>query len=760
MKKLLILLIYTWFCHAAALADVGKSPERTVENVADGVIVTYKFNDPIIRPNHLAPGSYLWEYMGFGINDTSGEPAIPFRSDIIYVPAGYKGQVTLLDSTYRDTTFVLSPAIPPVPNNGLTIVTIDSITPYTGFYPNSVLKYGPSSKYREVGLQNVIIIPIKYNYTQHKVRAYSEIKYKVTFVQDGARSGSKGNSSGNMSDLTSTFLSNTTLNYTPTNTRSDSIWHSIRNEPNYLIITTNEYYNVIHDFVKWKRMKGNNVDVEKLPKGSWNPNNIRFAVELHNDPLNPLDYVLIIGGHDDVPGVPFEISHPDGPYYGVTDYTYGLLNADNIPQVHRGRIFGDTTTEITSVLDKIIQYERNPTMNESFYKTALHCSAYIDRNAGYDVEDGCEDRAFILTSENIRNYLTQKDYTIHRQYGKRASITPFHWSNSYSDGRTLPAELQPDSYLWNGNADSIRNIINNGAFYVLYKGHGETDFWCDPPFGYYNISQLQNENMFPVIFSSACSTGEYDTNYNCLAESFLKKTNGGCVGIIAASSVAFSGWDDAMVLGMIDAIWPNLQLTYVENYSPNINDSIPVYELGQILDIGLLRMKETYGYGGRIMETRKAYHFFGDPSMQIYTEKPNHFAEPSVFLRGDSLFVFVEDGDCKITFYNKITKNIKSYKGNYAAYANPTDSLVICLDRHNYVPYIWDYEKNLYIQNEDIQNETRVYKGNSIYVGNNVTSTKPTGDVNIQNSHITIQGKHLELRPRTRIDKNFKFQNR
>ena len=54
----------------------------------------------------------------------------------------------------------------------------------------------------------------------------------------------------------------------------------------------------------------------------------------------------------------------------------------------------------------------------------------------------------------------------------------------------------------------------------------------------------------------------------------------------------------------------------------------------------------------------------------------------------------------------------------------------------------------------------QVYKGNSIYVGNNVTSTKPTGDVNIQNSHITIQGKHLELRPRTRIDKNFKFQNR
>ena len=41
-----------------------------------------------------------------------------------------------------------------------------------------------------------------------------------------------------------------------------------------------------------------------------------------------------------------------------------------------------------------------------------------------------------------------------------------------------------------------------------------------------------------------------------------------------------------------------------------------------------------------------------------------------------------------------------------------------------------------------------------------VTSTKPTGDVNIQNSNITIRGNRLELRPGTQIGKNFKFQNR
>lgn len=146
--------------------------------------------------------------------------------------------------------------------------------------------------------------------------------------------------------------------------------------------------------------------------------------------------------------------------------------------------------------------------------------------------------------------------------------------------------------------------------------------------------------------------------------------------------------------------------------------------------------------------------------MQIYTDTPKKFAEPSIFSRGDSIFVFIEDGDCTITFYDKLSGEVKSYKGNYGTYANPSDSLIICLDRHNYVPYIWDYSKDLYIQNVDIQNESRVYKGKNIYVGNNVTSTKPLGEVNIQNSNIIIQGKRLELHSGTKIDKNFKFQNR
>ena len=121
-----------------ALADVNHLPKRTIENVADGVIVTYQFENPIIRPNPLVPGSFLWQYAGFGLNDISGEPAVPYRSDLFYIPQGFNARIDILETIYNDTSLILSPAVPFCVKNE-TIISIDSIKPYYGFFPNKVI---------------------------------------------------------------------------------------------------------------------------------------------------------------------------------------------------------------------------------------------------------------------------------------------------------------------------------------------------------------------------------------------------------------------------------------------------------------------------------------------------------------------------------------------------------------------------------------------------------------------------------------------
>ena len=72
------------------------------------------------------------------------------------------------------------------------------------------------------------------------------------------------------------------------------------------------------------------------------------------------------------------------------------------------------------------------------------------------------------------------------------------------------------------------------------------------------------------------------------------------------------------------------------------------------------------------------------------------------------------------------------------------------MDKHNYIPDIRTYYKNYYIQNETIS-EQHSYYGKSIYIGNHVTSEKPTGPVILNGANIKINGGDVIIQPETTI---------
>ena len=78
------------------------------------------------------------------------------------------------------------------------------------------------------------------------------------------------------------------------------------------------------------------------------------------------------------------------------------------------------------------------------------------------------------------------------------------------------------------------------------------------------------------------------------------------------------------------------------------------------------------------------------------------------------------------------------------------NSVTICIDRHNCIPYIATYHRNEYIQNETIS-DNRTYIGKTIKAGRSVTTTKPVGDVIINGANLVIQGGNVELHPGTTI---------
>ena len=363
---------------------------------------------------------------------------------------------------------------------------------------------------------------------------------------------------------------------------------------------------------------------------------------------------------------------------------------------------------------------------------------------------------FTVTSELIKGYVEQQGKTVSRVYYAKDHVFPLRWSIKYPiqsppdypdqffNGDTIPIYLQKDPsdstrVNWNGCASNIVDCINDGVFYVFYRDHGNEDGWYHPSFKNNDLLFLQNGEKLPVFFNICCMTGRYNTTDSCFAKMLLTKENGGCVGVFAASRESLSLLNDRLAISMFNSIWPT-------NSSPHVN---PTYELAQILNSGMINSTSLL-IDSDFKYNREIFHCFGDPSMMIYTDAPAVFSNPVVDIHDENIVVQTVEDSVRISFYNLNTKQVNSYIGNHVEYPLGNDEIVVCLDKHNYVPYIVNCAKNIYIQNETIANDC-IYKGNSILSGTSVTSSKPSGDVIIQGANVKMKGKTVVLHPKTTI---------
>ena len=789
MKRIFTLIIHLCLFISIYAQTRDCIPYRNVEIADDGVIVTYRFNGAIHQQDPLYSDAKFWKIPGFGQNSVAGEPAYPFRWDTFAIPDGATADVEMIESEYNDTLFTLSPARPLLLESPDLFYSRENVIPIQteqGFIPHTLVSAGPIQNYRNQNIIKICIVPIQYNPLLHIIRSYSQIKYKINFTSPdkGKVNGKVIKNTGKDSNIhfTDHFLENTTLNYynsidvaykngrrVTANTPA-----AIEDNRYYLIITTPNYLTDVDRFANWKRTKGQRVIIEA--RNQWeNTDSVKnFILRKYQDTNDSLNYVLIVGNIDDVPA--FIKNYESSSY--PTDYYYGCINNNTKPDIARGRLLVRDATDVKNIIDKIIRYEKNPPTDTLFYKQLLACSYFqddirIENGVISSVPDNFEDRRFTLTSEEIRNYMLSKGYIMNRIYQAKNNVNPLCWNNDiYSFGDSIPVELRRSySFPWNGNSSDIKNSINSGSFLVYYNGHGYPQGWENPCFNTSNINSLNNNEKMPVVFSIACLTGNFNyrfANYplNCFAEDFLKKKNGGCVGIIAASSESYSGYNDILAERMFDAIWPGNVLRIQMKYDSDTISRIqyPEYEIGRLLDLGMNYMEEV-GMANTLSSSnlftnmnndsctlyhREIFHCFGDPSMMIYTDVPQNFQNPQIIYRNGKIMVSTMEDDVRISFYTPSSNHVDSYIGNYIEYPTTADSIYICLDKHNYIPYVQTYHKDLFIQNETIS-EHRSYLGKSILVGNHVTNTKPTGDVYIQGADVKIEGENVMLMPGTTI---------
>lgn len=760
MKRAIFILLCTCLCiHSRAqqtldlnngtLTNGVKStvPTRSIQNIDNGYVVTYTFETAIIQSDNLYEGSVFWKIDGFGLNEVSGEPSTLHRNDCFLVPANSFANVEVTGCTYNDFEYELTPAHMPLcigNNETYTKTNVPAIEPYQGFKPITIVSIADMQAYRGQKLCEIVIEPIQYDYEHKKVRAYTSITYKLTFEtepdMDSDITDTPNKISHNDSFLSNIIADGASIATSRTTLENGAATADIKD---YLIITTSKYLDAANKFAEWKRLLGFSTHI--LSHDDWTSSTVKAAVTEQYRNLPSLYYLLIIGDNDDVPSERSVLRR-----LHITDYYFGCIDSDNLPDIYNGRLPVSSIDEANVVVDKIINYEKTPPTSRTFYENALHCAYFQDDN-----QDGYADRMFAQSSECVRDYVLSHGKNIQRAYYTKPAVTPQYWNKStYSLGEPIPNELKKPGFTWTANGKDITKAINNGVFYLLHRDHGAISMWEHPSYTKQDISGLANGNLLPVVFSINCSTGKFDDN--CFAETFLRKEGGGCVGIFAATNLSYSGYNDALTTGMFDAIWPAPGLSIkIKNgagaaYS---HPASPIYTLGQILSQGMVRVAETYGRNDNTKYTRELFHCFGDPSMHIHTEYPTEFSNVTVLRNSTSVDVKLDKAEiARITIYNPDNGEVQSYIGNSvsATVSNP-ENVTICISAHNKVPYI-DRLDVKYIQNTNLKG-TITESHDLIKVGSSVTSKEPIGYVTTTNANVTLRAKKVVLDKGTFISK-------
>lgn len=197
-----------------------------------------------------------------------------------------------------------------------------------------------------------------------------------------------------------------------------------------------------------------------------------------------------------------------------TDHFYGTVSGgDSLMDLYVGRFSMNNTREADSIVRKVIEYDQTP-------------------NAGW------RDRALFLANWDIflgeTLFIEDSDGLIERY----AEPFGLEINRVYHDENTPPAP--------NESSSEVIRQWNEGQLLVNFMGHGSSATMQDfisgvfQQRGYNYVGQIQNEEMLPLVIAMSCLNGSFaDPLLTCFAEEMTKKDDGGAIGYVSASTLAF-----------------------------------------------------------------------------------------------------------------------------------------------------------------------------------------------------------------------------
>ncbi|HOI31457.1 MAG TPA: C25 family cysteine peptidase, partial [Bacteroidales bacterium] len=587
---------------------------------------------------------------GIYLPNNAGAPNLPGSSRYIAVPEGATARLELIDYQKEviENVDLLPAAAIPLDTDDRPADYIKDMNIYSkdGLYPAEPFQLSKVEEIRGVDVVMLGITPFQYNPVQKQLIVYHNIQLKVVF--DG------GNGQFGDSRLRSRWwdplLKDMIINYDqlPEMSYTKAGNQNRETGAEYLIIIPDN-----EDFVSW----ADSIRLFRVHQGistmiinvnDIGGNTVSAFESYFNEAYNTWDIppsaVLLLGDYS-TNGTQGLISHllydhPGGYNPYITDNPFSDVSGNMLPDIVFARITANNSAQLELMINKFLEYERNPPVNQGFYDNPITAM-------GWQTE-----RWFQLCSEIVNGFWEHSlGKSPVRENAIYSGSPGGSWSTNTNTSQVVnyfgPLGLNyipgNTSHLtdWGGNATRINNDINNGAFMIQHRDHGYEGGWGEPDYGNNNINGLNNDDL-TFVWSVNCLTGKFNYSSESFAEKFHRHPYG-AVGLVAATEVSYSFVNDVYVWGAFDNMWPQFMPDY--GSTPPARAIFPAFAnaAGKIF---LQQSSWPYNPEHKPI-TYNLFHHHGDAFLNVYSEMPQELTvdHMPVLLSGLDIFeVKVEQG--------------------------------------------------------------------------------------------------------------------
>lgn len=597
----------------------GQPGVNVVSQSASGLEIVYSMPFVTLTPIEANNESYTHVALpGVFLPREEGAPNLPNVSRYIAIPKGASVSVEVLASRPHVFENINVIPAPPIPREDDDSPPVYEKNPHIynrdAYYPDHQVVQSDPMSLRGVDVVILGITPFAYNPVQRELIVYSDLRVRVDFDGGSGQFGDDGLRSRWFEPL----LRQNLLNYPSLSKKGfGGKLNGGSEECEYMIFVPDNmafalWADVIRDFRIKQGISTNIFNIDDLG-GTAAAIEAKIDDAYNNWTVKPVA-ALMLG---DVPDMPVH-TWTDPSTTCLSDNIYADVDGDDLPDINVARITARNAGELSTTINKFIDYETNPPTSSHFYNRPVIAGGWQ------------ESRWFILCAEVVYGFLTNEEgKNPKREYALEDPDPPGDvWSTNQNTSIVVdyfgPGGLgyipQTPSHLtdWGGNAARINSDVNNGAFWMLHRDHGSPNGWGTPEYLISDLSGLHNDDLVFVL-SINCRSGEYDYSPECFTEAFHRMDQG-ALGLIAASKSSYSFVNDTFVWGMHDAMWSNFD----PNYGGGGDDFMPNPGFAHVSGKWYLEQSSWPYNPGFKDNTYHLFHMHGDAFCQVYSEMPQH----------------------------------------------------------------------------------------------------------------------------------------